>query len=205
MAPKSLLRVLLVIWIRNIRKLPYGKPIISPHQWIHPAIGSSLTVRHLIPQITGRGLVMAMLNINSLLAHIDDLRIFMNNSKIDVLAINETKLDASSTTGRSICQGLRLSEETAPVNGRNGGGVCIYLRSNLNYSIRSDLCDDQLECIVLEITKPRSKPFLISTWLQTPEFTVWNFSRIWKTDWQNRRWRQGAVPIGWLELRRIAQ
>ena len=43
----------------------------------------------------GRGFVMASLNINSLLAHIDDLRIFVTDSKIDILAINETKLDSS--------------------------------------------------------------------------------------------------------------
>ena len=120
------------------------------------------------PQITGRGLVMAMLNINSLLAHIDDLRIFMNNSKIDVLAINETKLDASIHDREVHLPGFEIVRRDRPVNGRNGGGVCIYLRSNLNYSIRSDLCDDQLECIVLEITKPRSKPFLISTWYRPP-------------------------------------
>ena len=34
--------------------------------------------------IFGCGLVIASLNINSLLAHIDDLRIFLSNSKIDI-------------------------------------------------------------------------------------------------------------------------
>ena len=34
---------------------------------------------------------MASLNINSLLAHIDELRVFMSTSKIDILSINETK------------------------------------------------------------------------------------------------------------------
>ena len=38
----------------------------------------------------GRGFVM-----DSLLAHIDDLRIFVTDSKIDILAISETKLDSS--------------------------------------------------------------------------------------------------------------
>ena len=35
----------------------------------------------------------ASLNINSLLAHIDELRVFMSKSKIELLSINETKLD----------------------------------------------------------------------------------------------------------------
>ena len=38
---------------------------------------------------------MAALNINSLLAHLDDLKFFVLDSKIDVLAINETKIDSS--------------------------------------------------------------------------------------------------------------
>ena len=43
----------------------------------------------------GRGFVMAsLIIINSLLAHIDDLKIFMSSSKFDVLAINETEPDS---------------------------------------------------------------------------------------------------------------
>ncbi len=38
---------------------------------------------------------MASLNINSLLLHIDELRVFMSSSKIDILMINETKLDST--------------------------------------------------------------------------------------------------------------
>ena len=40
----------------------------------------------------GPGFVMASLNINSLLAHIDQLREVMSNSEIDILSISETKL-----------------------------------------------------------------------------------------------------------------
>ena len=35
-----------------------------------------------------RGVATACLNINSLTAHIDELRVFMRDSKIDILAIN---------------------------------------------------------------------------------------------------------------------
>ena len=41
----------------------------------------------------GKGLVMASLNINGLLAHIDEFRIFMSEADIDIISINETKLD----------------------------------------------------------------------------------------------------------------
>ena len=39
-----------------------------------------------------RDMVIACLNINSLVAHIDELRIFISHTKIDILCVNETKL-----------------------------------------------------------------------------------------------------------------
>ena len=47
----------------------------------------------LIPKI--RGFKMASLNIASLLKHIDELRVVMHNNDIDVLAINETRMDST--------------------------------------------------------------------------------------------------------------
>ena len=46
-------------------------------------------------KIFGRDLAIACLNINSLSLHLDELRIYMNISKLDILAINETKLVSS--------------------------------------------------------------------------------------------------------------
>ena len=55
-------------------------------------------------------------------------------------------------------------------NGRNGGGgVCIYVRSNISFQLRADLSPNNLECLTVEISKPRSKPFLVSTWYRPPQ------------------------------------
>ena len=122
--------------------------------------------------IFGRGLVMASLNINSLLSHIDDLKIFISSSKIDILAINETKLDSSIHDYEIHLPGFEVVRRDRLVNGRNGGGVCIYLRNTINYRIRDDLCDDQLECLIIEITRPHSRPFLMSTWYRPPSSPI---------------------------------
>ena len=66
------------------------------------------------------------------------------------------------------------------LNGRFGGGVCFYIRESINYSIRPDLCVDQLENLAIEIRKPRSKPFLIMTWYRPPNSTVDKF-RLFET------------------------
>ena len=36
---------------------------------------------------------------------------------------------------------------------RNGGGVCIYLRSSINYNVRFDLIPSELEAVCIEIAK----------------------------------------------------
>ena len=51
---------------------------------------------------------------------------------------------------------------------RNGGGVCIYLRSSINYKIRDDLVPSELEAVCIEIIKPHSKPFLVTTVYRPP-------------------------------------
>ena len=53
--------------------------------------------------------------------------------------------------------------------GKNGGGVCIYIRSNINFQLRADLSPNNLEFLTVEITRPRSKPFLVSTWYRPPQ------------------------------------
>ena len=60
---------------------------------------------------------------------------------------------------------MRLDQN---VSGRNGGGVCIHIRSNLNFHIRKDLANKDLEFLLVEISKPRSKPFLVGTWYRPP-------------------------------------
>ena len=114
----------------------------------------------------------ASLNINSLLAHIDELRVFMSKSKIELLSINETKLDLTIDDAELYSPGFELIRKDRVRNGRNGGGVCFYVRCNLNYNIRDDLSSENLELLVLEITRFRSRPFLVSTWYRPPDSPV---------------------------------
>ena len=77
-------------------------------------------------------------------------------SNINVLAINETKLDSSITND--------LIRRDRQLHSRNGGGVCMYVESKLNFKIREDLVNNDLELLFIQISNPRSKPFLVGTW-----------------------------------------
>ena len=92
----------------------------------------------------------------------------MRDSKIDILAINESKLDITIKDHEVCLPGYEIVWRDRQINGRKGGGVCFYLRSNLNFKVCEELMTDRLECLTVEISKPRSRPFLVSAWYKPP-------------------------------------
>lgn len=55
---------------------------------------------------------------------------------------------------------------------RNGDGVAIYIRNNINFRIREDLMPEELEALCIEVSKPKSKPFLVATWYRPPNSSL---------------------------------
>ena len=74
------------------------------------------------------------------------------------------QLDSTVHNDKVYLPGFEIVRKDRKVNGRHGGGVCTYLRTNLNYRIRNDLNNDLLECLFVEISKPHSTPFVVGTW-----------------------------------------
>ena len=92
----------------------------------------------------------------------------MSSSKVDILHINESKLDSTVRDDEVYIPGFEIVRKDRKINGRNGGGVCTYVRTNLNYRIRNDLNNDLLESLFVEISKPRSTSFLVGAWYRPP-------------------------------------
>ena len=82
---------------------------------------------------------MACLNITSLSKHIDELRVLLQNNSLDLLAINETRLNETIADNEISISGYNIVRRDRPLNGLNGGGVCFYVLSNINYIVREDL------------------------------------------------------------------
>ena len=120
-----------------------------------------------------RGFKIASINVNSLTKHIDDLRIFLADNPVDVLAINESKLDDSIKNCELYIPGYEITRRD---RNKNGGGVCFYIKTSINFVIRRDLNLNVLENLCLEIQKPCSKPFLVVTWYRPPCSSVELFS-----------------------------
>ena len=126
-----------------------------------------------------RGFKIACLNVRSLLAHIDELRILLADRLIDVLAINETWLDSTKSDNDVYISGYQIIRRDRVDgqfdDGESRGGVCFYVRDNLNFSLCRDLSVDHLENLFIEIRKPSCKPFLVVTWYRPPSSTVDRF------------------------------
>ena len=135
-----------------------------------PSLNSTKTFQSLkLP----KGFKFACLNINGLLTHIDQLRVLMMEHKFDVMAINETKLNATTADGLVHIQDYVLERSDRHFNG--GGGVALYIKNNINYVIRNDLMPEDLEMMTIEILKPNAKSFLVATWYRPPDAPVDTF------------------------------
>ena len=65
-----------------------------------------------------RGFKMGLLNINGLFTHIDELRITMSRQALDILAVNESKIDSSISDGQIYINGYQIVRKD-----RNKSGV----------------------------------------------------------------------------------
>ena len=70
---------------------------------------------------------------------IDELRVFMSSYKSWYFTNEPVKIRLYSTWWRRLHTWLCRSQKSRSVNGRNGGGVCRNVRTNLNYRTRNDL------------------------------------------------------------------
>ena len=119
---------------------------------------------------SSRGFKIAALNVNNLLAHIDEIRILLADCPLDVLAINETKLNGSNSDKEVKVPGYKIKRRDRLSDG--GGGICFYIRTSLSYSIPPDLIIPNLENLCIKISKPRSAPLLVATWYRPPDSRV---------------------------------
>ena len=77
----------------------------------------------------------------------------MSQSKgIDILPIHETKLHSTIKDNKVHLPENDVVRKDRENNGRNGGGICIYVRLNINFHIRADFSPSNIECLAIEIT-----------------------------------------------------
>ena len=142
-----------ILWFRLRILNPQGKPLGPGYH------DDKIIVECRSPTVNDlQGFVMAHLNIASLPKHIDELRLQLTKKPLDILSINETRLDDTINDGLIHLNGYDILRKD---RNRMGGGVAIYFRDNINTMNRNELVPDSLEALCVEVRKPKSKPIVI--------------------------------------------
>ena len=63
----------------------------------------------------------------------------LHSKYLHLLAFNENRLHNIIADNEVSVGGYDIVRCDRPLNGRNGGGVCLYILSNINHDIRKDL------------------------------------------------------------------
>ena len=101
-----------------------------------PSVSKSKT-SNTVERTSRGGLKIYCLNINSLLKHLDELRIMANENNPHVICLNETKLDGDVGDEELAIHGFHdiIRKDRA----RHGGGVAIYVKEDLSFKKRPEL------------------------------------------------------------------
>ena len=124
-----------------------------------------------------KGMAVASLNINGLRSHLDEVQLLIRDLGIQILALNETKLDLEFPKELTSVAGYQQERLDRTCN---GGGVSIHIRDSIKYKRRLDIPTDNLELICIEVKPPKSKSFLVLASYRPPSDPVGSFSKLEK-------------------------
>ena len=81
------------------------------------------------------GLLICSLNAPSLLRQKDEIEVLLNENRIQILAVNEAKLDKSVLDLYIIIE--NHSEPVRCDRNRHGGGVAVFVKESISYKVYS--------------------------------------------------------------------
>ena len=137
----------------NNQNFKMCKYCMSAHKYLSSTLAKS------------NGLKIGQLNVRSILPKIEEIRYLLSNSGLDILCINESWLD------NTICNSeINVDNYVTVRNDRNrsGGGVLIYIKENLDYKERADLCVETIEATWIELKLTSNTSMLLCCLYRPP-------------------------------------
>ena len=126
-----------------------------------------------------RGLTISHFNIRSLNANFKNLDMYLSQLKVkfDIIALSETWFTPNTVTDAFNIAGYNL-EYISRINGK-GGGVAMYIKSNLEYKKIESKCicvDNSFECLTTEFNVNGSKNIIIACMYRKPGSSIVDFT-----------------------------
>ena len=120
---------------------------------------------HQIQIVFKKRLHFIHLSARSLLPKLDELNVLASKTKAAVIGVSETWLHDSVEDSEVELPGYSILRHD---RNRKGGGVCIYLRSDLAFNPRQDLQSDGVESVWAEVLLPKTRPILTGICYRPP-------------------------------------
>ena len=117
----------------------------------------------------GKGLRFAHLNIRSLRYKLDHVNLFLHHNDIDVFCITETWLNDDFDDNDMHIDGYNVFRLDR-IKDMEQGGILRYIKNGISCKQISDLDDDIVEAMWLELNLPQTKPILLWHCLQASRF-----------------------------------
>ena len=112
-----------------------------------------------------KGLKFIHLNVRSLLPKIDEIRFLVHSADLDVVCINESWLDDSVNNNEIAIVGYNVIRND---RNRHGGGVIMYIKETISYICRSDLQNQTVEAVWIELAAQSTNPVLCCSVYRPP-------------------------------------
>ena len=108
------------------------------------------------------------MNINSLLLKIDQVSVLLSDLNIDILCLDETKLDSTISDNLVSIEGYTFIRKD---RNRKEGVVGIYIRDGISYKLLNDLSSSEFKLLWIEVKLPK-EPFLMCSVYLPPSSSV---------------------------------
>ena len=108
-----------------------------------------------------RGMSIASLNVNGIRSHLDEIQLLMNTLEVDIMAINETKIDPGYPVE---LRAIRGDQEERLERSARGGGVSAYVRNSIRFNRWMDVPIKDLELICIEIMPQKCSSCFVLAW-----------------------------------------
>ena len=108
-----------------------------------------------------KGLLTCSLYAPSLVKHKAEIEILAAENKIDIIAVNETKLESTIDDSMVTLSGFTVLRCD---RNRHGGLVAMFIREKIDFKHRTDLQSGSREILCIEVKPKFGKPFLVQAW-----------------------------------------
>ena len=152
--------LVLILIIRSGDVHVHPGPNVNTNHTTQPVISDELH------HFSKKGLHFIHLNIRSLLPKLDELILLATKTNAAVIGITESWLDDSVEDSEVEVCGYSILRHD---RNRHGGGVCLYIRSDISFSPSIDLQTNNVETVWSEVLLPKTRPILTGICYRPPK------------------------------------